>query len=135
MPYDASGRAVESPSTDSTFCNVTMSGSKFVCFPLKLYLIIRYSNEPGRGDSPQAFSPGSTAEPEPQVSAAATLPPPLVTSLSQPEPYYPQPVSPMPVSAAEPRYTPNPFRTPRLPSSVYGLSLHSSPTCNSSPNF
>ncbi|KAF1972679.1 hypothetical protein BU23DRAFT_155949 [Bimuria novae-zelandiae CBS 107.79] len=58
-------------------------------------------NEPGRGESPQAFSPGSTAEPEVQVSASVTLPPPIVTALPQNEPYYPQPASPIPVSAAD----------------------------------
>jgi hypothetical protein len=81
------------------------------------------------------YSPASTADPEPQVSAAVTLPAPIATTLSQTDSYYAQPVSPMPVSAADARYTPKPFRTPRLPSSAIRQSFHSSPTSNPSPSF
>ncbi|KAF1950618.1 hypothetical protein CC80DRAFT_226617 [Byssothecium circinans] len=60
-------------------------------------------NEVGN-DSPQAavYSPGSTSEPEAQVSVSAPLPTPLVTTVPQPAVYYPQSVSPMPESAADP---------------------------------
>lgn len=93
------------------------------------------SNEVGK-DSPQPsmFSPGSTAEPEGQVSASVAMPTPLVTTIPPPSPYYPA-VSPMPDSAADARYTSNPFRTPRIPSSTFGHALRSSPSSKSTPNL
>ena len=135
MRYDATGRAVGNLFTDLISCNATRSDSTLSCLHKLQDVLTSPSNEPGRAESPPAFSPGSTAEPEPQVSAPSTLPPPLVTTLPQAEPYYTQPASPMPVSAAEARYTSNPFRTPRLPSSVIRHSFHSSPTSDSSPTF
>ncbi|KAL5404581.1 hypothetical protein PMIN03_009067 [Paraphaeosphaeria minitans] len=92
-------------------------------------------NDPGRAESPQMYSPASTADPEPRVSAAVTLPAPVATALPATDSYYAQPVSPMPVSAADTRYTSNPFRTPRLPTSAIRPSIYSSPTSNASPSF
>jgi hypothetical protein len=80
------------------------------------------------------YSPASTADLEPQVSAAVTLPAAIATTLPQTDSYYVQPVSPVPVSATDARYTSNPFRTPRLPSAIR-QSFHSSPTSSSSPSF
>ncbi|KAJ4299425.1 hypothetical protein N0V90_004670 [Kalmusia sp. IMI 367209] len=89
---------------DALRCDYPGCGKPF----FRLDLLQRHQerhNEPGKEDSPQIFSPASTADPEIQVTAAVTLPPPIVTALPQSEPpYYQQPVSPMPVPAADPSH-------------------------------
>ncbi|KAF2791586.1 hypothetical protein K505DRAFT_339452 [Melanomma pulvis-pyrius CBS 109.77] len=81
------------------------------------------------------FSPGGTAEPETQVSVSVPLPLPNVTSVSQGPQFYTPPVSSLPESAANPRYTSNQFRTPQIPSSAFGHILRSSPTSKSTFNL
>ena len=93
------------------------------------------SNEIGKDpDSPQhsTYSPGGTEEPEPRVSISGPSPSSVVTSVSQTAPFYSQTVTPVPASAPDPRYTSNQFRTPKIPSSVFGQVLRSSPTSKSS---
>ncbi|KAL5373235.1 hypothetical protein DPSP01_012867 [Paraphaeosphaeria sporulosa] len=70
-------------------------------------------NDPGRAESPQMYSPASTADPEPQGSAPVTLPAPIVTTLPATDSYYAQPVSPMPVSAADASHSKRAYTAPR----------------------
>ncbi|KAF2634247.1 hypothetical protein P280DRAFT_494410 [Massarina eburnea CBS 473.64] len=88
---------------DALLCDFPGCGKPFY----RIDLLQRHQerhNEVGN-DSPQAvFSPGSSAEPDAQVSVSTTLPAPLVTAVPQTTPYYPQSISPLPESAADPSH-------------------------------
>ncbi|KAF2439520.1 hypothetical protein P171DRAFT_369956 [Karstenula rhodostoma CBS 690.94] len=83
---------------------------------LRLDLLQRHQerhNDPGRAESPQMYSPASTADPEPQVSAPVNLPAPVATTVPANDSYYAQPVSPMPVSAADASHSKRAYNAPR----------------------
>ncbi|KAL1610089.1 hypothetical protein SLS60_001754 [Paraconiothyrium brasiliense] len=112
--FDVTGRNAESHSTGLISYNATKSDSMHIPQPfLSRQALTCPSNEPGRGESPQMFSPASTAEPEPPVTAVVSLPPPIVTTVPQVEPYYQQPVSPIPVSAADASHSKRAYTAPR----------------------
>ncbi|KAF2010777.1 hypothetical protein BU24DRAFT_436201 [Aaosphaeria arxii CBS 175.79] len=77
------------------------------------------------------FSPQPSAEVEDQTTAVPQ-PPTIITALTPHHEYFsPVVASPIPETTPDPRYTPDTFRTPNLPSS----SFNSRPFPRSSPNF
>ncbi|KAF2683033.1 hypothetical protein K458DRAFT_390311 [Lentithecium fluviatile CBS 122367] len=119
---------------DALRCDFPGCGRPF----FRLDLLQRHQERHNEGgpDSPQqsVYSPASTAEPETRVTAAVALPAPIATAHPPPSPYYQPAASPMLESATDARYTSNPFRTPRKPSSMFPI-LRSSPTSKSPANL
>ncbi|PVH92195.1 hypothetical protein DM02DRAFT_701074 [Periconia macrospinosa] len=119
---------------DALLCDFPGCGKPFY----RIDLLQRHQerhNEP-EASSPQAsaFSPGSMGDAEVPVSApVAPMTTPTVSSTPH-QPYYHPSASPMPEPAPD-RYNPIQFRTPRLPSSAFGLPPRSSPSSKSSPGL
>jgi hypothetical protein len=111
-------------------CNDMKNDSKRSLTDSRLRLVLRIrSNEVGKEmrQSP-VFDQDASAETAPQISAAAALPMPVVTTVPHTMPYYnPQAVSPVPEPTTTLRYTPTQFRTPQDPSSASRHILRSSP--------